>query len=175
MALSDSQLDTFKADILANTDPAVVSALAAGADNAIAAWYNQDAVPAFVVWKTRVYKQDLYEMASPVGQVWNWTFYVGLNPGEQGAWLELFSDPGDGSMEMHPHLPQVRSAWNEIFAGPQTSPANLRAHIESLSKRDATYAEKLFATGTGTTATPATMSFEGSVSSSDVRAALNRP
>ena len=50
---------------------------------------------------------------------------------------------------------------------------NWTEYIMALAKRDATRAEKLFSTGTGSDATPATMTFEGSLSYSDVSAARN--
>jgi hypothetical protein len=49
----------------------------------------------------------------------------------------------------------------------------VRAQVHTHCKRAATRAEKLFSTGTGSTASPATMAFEGVVTYQDVSAARN--
>ena len=48
----------------------------------------------------------------------------------------------------------------------------VRAMVLAKCKRAATKAEKLFATGTGSTESPAVMDFEGQVSIDDIRAAV---
>ena len=57
-------------------------------------------------------------------------------------------------------------AFADIFSG-AGGLAN-RTHIIALSKRSATVAEKLYATGTGTDAAPAKLVFEGAVAGDDV-------
>jgi hypothetical protein len=77
------------------------------------------------------------------------------------------------SLTMNPSLANVRQGMADIFSGSTNSAPAQRAHLTAVSKRTATKAEKLFATGTGTDATPATMTFEGRLSYDDVQAARN--
>lgn len=182
MALSNAQLDTFKADILANTDPAVVAALAAGADNAIAEWYNQTASPAFWVWKNDVTTDDVGRTISlkDLGNI------TTANSDRLNTAFTLYSQ-GEGAKGFSPSTATTRAFFADMFSG--AAGAATRPLLLSLWQRTTNYIEKLFATGTGTQGTgeingtsgqpdagsPATLVFEGTVSSSDVRAALNRP
>lgn len=52
--MTPAQLTTIAAHIRANTDQAVVSALANGADNELARLYNLPAAPAFALWRSDV-------------------------------------------------------------------------------------------------------------------------
>jgi hypothetical protein len=70
----------FAADIRANTDAAVVSALAARNDSAIADWYNQ--VSTTKAWKTSVSREELFDNM-------NLTSYDGLSAGKRDAWRIL--------------------------------------------------------------------------------------
>lgn len=173
MALTAAQLTALKTDILANTDPVVVQALADGANNAIANWYNQQASPDFYVWLTSLTKSRLYGEASPEATTWDWTYYAGLTAGEQGAWMEMWGDDGAGGKVLNPSLANIRAGWTDIFSGPQATPTAQRAHIAAMSKRLASYVEKLFSTGTGSQGDPAVLGFEGVISHQDVTAALN--
>jgi hypothetical protein len=62
----------------------------------------------------------------------------------------------------------VRQGLQDCWASNTTT----RASLLVVAKRTATRAEKLFSTGTGTTATPATLGFEGSLSPDDIVSAL---
>jgi hypothetical protein len=66
---------------------------------------------------------------------------------------------------------KVREGIAKIFAGTGAIAA-MRAHILSFASRLATRAEKILATGTGSIASPATMSFEGQLTERDVEDAL---
>lgn len=158
MALTPQQLTTLKADILA--DPAL-----AGQPNnsdgafAIAAAYSLLASPDFIVWRTAVSTSDCKKATT-------WTEFIGRSQGERDAWQFMLSNgiinAGDAN---------IRQGIVDIFSGP--SGATTRAALVAIAKRKATRAEKLFATGTGSDAVPATMTFEGNLSYQDVQTARN--
>ena len=156
--LTVTQQATLKADILA--DP-VLSAQPNTADGAfaIAAAYNLLASPAFRVWRT-----DVPTAAVKLGVVW--TEYIGRSAGERDAFVFMLSNGTINAADAN-----IRQGIQDIFSGP--SGAGTRTNLIAIAKRDATRAEKLFATGTGTDASPATMTFEGSLSFQDVQDARN--
>lgn len=163
--LTLSQLAALRADILA--DPAFAS-IPNTPDGAfeIAGAYNANAAPEFWVWRTRVTKDEYVNAEGPDGTTFSWTGsgFIGRSVGERDAWRELFSISGI----VNPSQPNVRQAFVDIFSG-STSPAPAnRTHLAAVSRRKATRAEKLFATGVGTTASPGTLTFEGTLTYTDV-------
>ena len=160
MSLTTLQYQALKVDIAA--DP-VLSAIPNTTDGAfaIADAYNALAVPAFRVWRTDIPTKDVKK-----GVVW--TEYIGRSVGERGAFELMISN---GILDASD--PNVRQGIADCFSGP--SGAGTRTSLTNLAKRDATRAEKLFATGTGSSAEPATMAFEGSLSYQDVLTARNLP
>lgn len=170
--LTNAQLVTLKADILA--DPAFDS-VPPGSDGAftIAAAYNLVAVPDFWVWRTAVSKAEYVQTTSGDGTTFNWTGagFITRSVGERDAWRELFNDAG----LCNPALASVRQAFQDIFSGGTApAPAN-RTHLTTISRRKATRAEKLYATGTGSIASPATLVVEGALSYLDVQNARELP
>lgn len=69
--------------------------------------------------------------------------------------------------------PSNRAFFDDVFSG--AGGTNTRAALLVLWKRLATRIEKLFATGTGSDAVPATLVFEGEVSVQDIIEARNLP
>jgi len=67
----------------------------------------------------------------------------------------------------------VRSGITDIFSG--VGGATTRAQLLAVVKRNATRAEKLFATGTGSDASPATMAVEGRLAYQDIGQARELP
>lgn len=170
MSLTPSQLTTLKTDILADQ---ALSAFPNTPDGnfAIAQAYAVIASPDFWVWRTRVTKSELVNDTSVDGTTFNWTGagFITRSQGERDAFRELFN----GSGVVNPSLSQVRQAFADIFSGQtQPAPAN-RTHLLTVARRKATRVEKLFATGTGSTASPATMGFEGALTGDDVQEARN--
>lgn len=160
MALTPAQLATMKADIIAtpafnsqpnNSDGAF----------AIAAAYNLPASPNFTVWKTNVAIND-------VGQKFNGTELAGLTTANN---TRLQTIAQFLVLGVNPSLTDTRQFFDDIFSG--AGGTTTRANLLALWKRLATRAEKLYATGTGTDPAPATLTFEGSVSYSDVQTARN--
>jgi hypothetical protein len=122
----------------------------------IAGWYNQTANPSFTVWKTSV----------PWGQIGdkiNAGELVGLTTGKltQLQTLSLISPTG-----INPSVQDRRDAFEQIFSA--ASGTITRPALTALWKRLSTYAEKLFATGTGSDAAPATLVIEGTIHADDV-------
>lgn len=156
--LTGPQLATLKADVAANT-----------ATIDLAAWYNGLFSPDFWVWR----KDELTNSTSIDGTTFSWvgTGFITRSQGERDAWREMFN----GTNSVNPSLAQVRTAFGDIFSGATApAPAN-RTHLLTVARRKATRAEKLFATGTGSTASPATMAAEGAISGADVTNARNLP
>jgi hypothetical protein len=171
MSLTTAQLQALKADILA--DVALAPLFDGNSDKSfsIAAAYNANASPDFWVWRTSVSKAEYHNATSVDGTTFNWTGtgYITRAQGERDAWNAIFNGTGYAN----PSLPQVRQAVADIFSGNTApAPAN-RTHLLATSRRKANRAEKLFATGTGSAASPATMGYEGSISYNDVLQAKN--
>jgi len=137
---------------------------------AVADIYNLPASPDFWVWRSSVTKSEFVNSVGPDGTTFNWTGagFITRSAGEQAAWREIFN----GTNEVNPSLPNVRQAFADIFSGgTNPAPAN-RTHLLAVARRKATRAEKLLASGTGSTASPATMTFEGGLSFNDILQAM---
>ena len=153
--MTPAQLATLKADILA--DP-VLAAKPTNSDGAfyIAAAYNLPASPAFTVWKSRISTKELRDAVASAS-----TQLDGLTGSKREALLWLVAG------ELDARLVSTRAALDDLTGGQQT----LKAALVAAQKRECTRAEKLFSTGTGTPASPATTTFEGVLSYQDVEAA----
>ena len=151
MALTNAQLTTLKADIIAN-------GLENSSANAIAEFYN--AASTFTVWKTNV-------TINEVGKKFNGAELAGLTTGNQTRLLTLAAYLAGG---VNPSLADNRAFFDDVFSG--AGGTNTRAALLILWKRIANKVEKLFATGTGTDAVPGLLTFEGSISEQDATNAL---
>ena len=166
--LSVTQLTTLKADILA--DP-ILAAQPNNSDGAfaIAAAYNLPAAVDYWVWRSFVSQEECVGATSVDSTNWSWTSYISRSQGERDVWREMFADTGG----INPSRANVRQGLQDIFSG--AGGAAQRTHLLAVARRKATRAEKLFATGTGSTGLPGTMAFEGSISFGDVEAAKALP
>jgi len=134
-------------------EPSLTQAVLTGNDAMIAAWCNSAAVPAFSVYRTDVTAEEL-------GNAWQGTDIDGMSAlNMQRLQLLLASSPS-GVFNMS------RSDRRAGFENPFGTNANngSRVAMRAMWRRPATNAEKVFATGPGSDASPATMVFEGSVS-----------
>lgn len=161
MSLTSAQLATLKAAILADTDPAVIAARSIRNDTEVARLYNLASSPAFIVWKTAVPPEDYRESVV-------WTEVDTLTVGKARIWEWL---TGLMALPFNPSKANVRTGIADCWAVGTTT----RTQLLALAKRTATKAEKLYATGTGTDATPGTLTFEGALGFMDVAEALNLP
>ena len=160
MQLTQAQLAALKAAILA--DP-TLNAFPNNSDGnfAIAAAFNLPASPSFTVWKTKV-------TATEVGDNIIGTELAGLTTANLSRLQTIvaFSEAG-----VNPSLVDRRAFFDDVFSG--AGGTGTRAKLLILWKRLATRGEKLFATGTGSDAAPATLTFEGQLSYPDVETARN--
>lgn len=153
MALTNAQLVALKADILAR--PELAADWAGGADQSIANFYNATANPAFIVWRTSVQPAEI--MAN--GFVWTEIDALGVGKARIWEWMQALGS-------INPSKANVRQGLRDAF--PNATAPNTFAGIQPHLKRTATLGEKLFATGTGSDASPATMTFEGVIDDDDV-------
>lgn len=167
--LTTEQLATLKAAILAETDAAFVAARTAGATGAMADFYNQTASPAFYVWRKSLSRHEILTGTSDGGTTFAWAggAYITRSQGERDAFREMFNSTGS----VDPSLASIQAAFADIFSG--TGGAGNRAHITAMSRRPATRAERLFATGTGSKAAPGVAVYEGTVSGDEISLALS--
>ena len=161
-----------KADILANTDPTVVQALADGNAGVIAAWYNGDASPAYWVLRCVVGVGEIRQAID----AHNLVDITAADLDRVMALLELRSGSGGeggGELGFSGEVETDRTAWDDAFssaAGDESQQA-----IAALWTRVATYAEVVHALSTGTGADAAnadTTSWQGTLTFQDVTQAL---
>lgn len=188
-SLTPAQLATLKASIVAASDGAVavpggacsafvgtaINAIPNGSDGntCVAAQYNLNAAVAFWVWRTAVSKDEYLGSTSVDATVFAWTGtgYITRSQGERDAFNALFNAEG----LVNPSRANVRQAFTDIFSGATApAPAN-RTHMSTVSRRLTTRGEKLYATGTGSTAVPGMLVVEGALSSDTIQVARNLP
>jgi hypothetical protein len=154
--LTAAQETTLAAAIKANADCAAW--LPTRIDSEIAAYYN--GASTFVVWRSSIPVEEYREAIV-------WTEVDALTTGSKYRIWEWMT--GDFTLPIEPSKANVRAGLADCWASNTTTRANLLA----IAKRNATKAERLFVTGTGTTATPGTLGWEGTLSVDDVSRALN--
>jgi hypothetical protein len=171
--LTSAQLATLSQDIA--NDPALAS-LPMNSDSSVVIVdaYAQLAVPDFIVWRTDVQAAEIYHLTSTAvpPTTWNWTTFKNQSVAEQTAWEQMFAS-GSGNFA----LPNFRSGVAAIFTGSAQANAQ-RDHCLAIGKRRANRGEKLLTilgSGDGTTLQPATMGFEGRLTTQDVDSARNLP
>lgn len=164
MSLTPAQLQTLKAAIA--SDP-VLAAIPQTADGAfeVKDALNLDVAPAFIVWRTRVTQDAIMQNG------FDWTRVDNLAAGPARVWEWLFAN---ADRSINPSKANVRAGIEAVWKGVAADLA-VRAAVYVHCKRNATRAEKLFATGAGTDATPATLVFEGNLGYQDVLDAWAQP
>lgn len=155
MGLTPAQAATIKTYYLANMST-LNDEQAKDAFNALAS-------PDFWVWKTSITEVEVTQGVSVDGTTFTWVGngFITRSVGEQAAWARLFA------IGVNPSLVNNRNAFADILSGTGNAALN-RTHMLAVSRRKSTLAEKLLATGTGTTLAPATMGFEGALTTQDV-------
>lgn len=128
-------------------------------DTEIATWANEVATPAFSVWKLAMTPEDMREaLVTGAIQLDN------LTAGKRDTLLFLAQG------NINPSLAATRQAIDDL-CGTQST---LKTALQSAEKRTATRAEKALATGTGTSVSPGSLGWEGTLSTQDVIDALTR-
>jgi len=157
--LTQSQLQTLKAAILA--DPQL-AAFPANSDGAYAIALLLNAPSATVVWKTSVPRNE-------VGKAFVATALAAITAGNNDK-LNNFAAWND---VVNPSRLDQRQFFDDVFS--VAAGASTRAALLALWKRAATKLEALFATGTGTDGSPATLVVEGAIGYQEVEAARALP
>ncbi len=127
----------------------------------IAEYYNVTATPDYTVWRTDVSMEEIMRNGM------DWARVDNLSVGKARIWdwigkLGYF----DASK------PNIRAGIDAAWVGAAADLA-VRANIYTHCKRPALRGEKLFAIGTGTVASPATMEVEGQLRDIDIQQAKN--
>ena len=162
--LTPAQLATLKAHIAANTATIQLGPDAVqikdtpnngDANNEVAAWYNLQASPNYLIYRTTV----------PVAEVmlngFDWTRVDNLSVGKARIWEWINQSGG-----FNPSKTNIRAGIDACWTGTAPDLA-VRAAVYVHCKRPASRLEKLFATGSGTDASPSVMVVEGAITYSD--------
>lgn len=163
--LTPEQTATLKAYILA--DPVLGPKTSGpGTDyGAIADALNLDASPTFVVWRTSVTREEIQsDDAFDFTQVDNLT-----NGSKFRIWDWMFDN---ASKSINPSKPNIRAGIAATWTGTAALNA-VQAVVLARCKRKARRVERVFATGTGSTAVPGFLVFEGSLDLSHIAAMFN--
>lgn len=157
MALSESQRTVLAAHIRANLDSQVVAALAVRNDTELARLYNLDST--FWVWREAITPDEYREKMV-------WTEVDGLQAGKARIWEWITQNM---TMNIDATKPNVRQGLADVFPQNQQT----RGNLLSIAKEQASVAESIYATGTGTSPNPGVRTFVGDISIEDVGRALN--
>lgn len=157
--LTHEQLLALKADIQA--DPILAQWAATGymAED-IARAYNLTAAPDWTVWRTSVDPGEVMRNGM------DWTLVDNLSVGKARIW-EWMTRLGT----FDPSKANIRAGIDATWVGTSAMLA-MRAVVYTHCKRLATRSQKLFSTGAGSTASPATMNYEADLTYQNIEAAL---
>lgn len=144
MPLTSAQNAALKAYIDATPELSAIPNDTDGA-YAVAALMNIEANPAWVVWRTTVTRREILQNG------FDWTRLDNLSVGKARIWSDIFVDG-----TINPSKANVRTGIEAVWVGTAADLA-VRAAVYGHCKKNATVAQKLFSTGTGTTNDPATM------------------
>lgn len=160
MALTPSQRTTL-GTFIANTPALAAVENTVDGSYVVAAMLNTAADPAYIVWRTNVAIDEIMRNGM------DWARVDNLSVGKARIW-EWMTKLGT----INAAKANIRAGIDAAWVGMAADLA-VRAAIYVHCKRAATVAEKLFATGTGSDASPATMTFEGTITPQDAYDARN--
>lgn len=152
-ALDQTQITTLHDFAIA--DPTASACITAGDDGCLVNYLNSESF--FVVWKTQLNETDIINSDG-----FNFTLVDGLTTGKRDEWSNFIFKNG----YCNPSKVNIRAGIADVWSGTAAKNA-VQAVILELSKRNATIAESVLATGTGSNAVPGLLTFEGSVSFQD--------
>jgi hypothetical protein len=141
MALDPQQLQTLKAAINAETDATFVAFRAANDENGMAGWLNQPST--FVVWRNSVTR------AQAQASGFDWTQVDNLSTGQARIWFDGLFLGGALDATDAGQRAGIVEAWKGTAAK-----LAVQTFVLNQCKRFASRGERVFATGTGTDATP---------------------
>lgn len=147
-SLTPAQMAGVRSAACADTNTARPMMLAGDA-NALIGWLNADST--FVVWRTRLTRDEA------TGDGFDWAQADNLTTGQARIWEWLFDNDRRAT---NPSSASVRAGISEAWKGTAAKLA-VATFVLAASKRPANNIERALATGTGTTATPGLLTFEG--------------
>lgn len=151
--LTSAQIATLKAACIA--DVATCKPLHDAADDVgLAAYFNADTAN-FIAWRTSVTKEEITQDAA-----FDWTRIDNLSVGKARIWDQMFDNP---TRSLNASNSNVRAGIAATWVGSAADLA-VQAAVLAKCKRSTTRAERTLATGTGTYVSPATLTFQGSIS-----------
>lgn len=191
MALTPAQKTALKADIAVNANVIASGQFAGTAvkdvpnlndgNIAVAGWYNLTAAGPFVVWRDLPMETVLglvtYAAMTPADTpdgTQTWANRSLACQGKQFNLQNLTIGRTTAPMKRTNYRAAMQDCLTNLPAG--AGGANISANwtgVRDAAKFNATNAEKLFATGTGSTGSPADLGYEGSISAADVEDARN--
>lgn len=164
--MTPAQLQTLKTYILSQPD---LLALPNSSDgNAeVAQLLNQGSTPAntAVGWKSAVKWDDV------MGTAMDWARVDNLSVGKARIWEWMFANT---ARTINAGAVNIRTGIDTVWVGTAADLA-VRAAVYGVCKRTLTRGERIYATGTGSDAVPATVIYEGSIHPQDVESARNLP
>lgn len=161
-ALTTEQVVVFKAALQAETDPVLVEYRTNGQTPLIKQWYDANAAPSYIVWKSSVTQDEIMQNG------FDWVQVDNLTVGKARIWEWLFDNQ---QTAINPSKVNVRAGIDEAWKGTAAMLA-VRAAIYVHCKRPAARIEKLFSTGSGTDGSPSTVVTDLSFTENDVTLAL---
>jgi hypothetical protein len=161
MALTTAQKSTLKAAILADSTLNAFPNTNDGNFDLAVKLSTELASPNFTVWRSNV-------PITAVGDNIVATELAGLTSLNATRLQTIGLYSADG---VNPSMVDRRQFFDDVFSG--AGGVLTRAKLLILWKRLATRIEKIFATGTGSDASPATMGYEGAITGVDVADARN--
>ena len=161
--LTTAQLQTLKAAILAETDPAFVAARTNGQTPLMTAFLNEDKSPSVKAWRTDV-PPEVSDEATPWAN-----FDTITQAGKRDSWLHAFMryprDYSKGSIRKW-----ITDVWGNATAG-----SNAATILTDAGLRNVTRAESILggvATATTGTVVAIKLGWEGPLNDSDIGQAL---
>lgn len=148
--LTPAQKQTLLTNIQAT--PAALTLFTDGNLQGLADYYNATASPVFVIWRRDV-------SAEEIGNAWQGTDVDGMSALNMQRLQLMFASRPSARFDMS--RADLRAAFENPF-GTNANNAS-RVAMRAAWKRNATRAEQLFATGTGSDATPAVPTFTGAL------------
>ena len=161
MALTTAQLQTLQTYIESN--PAWTSLPNTNAGNSvIGAELNAVAVPDFIVWRRAIPTLEIGQVISYVALAAMTT----ANLDRVKTFQQLNPTTFEGGRS------DIRTYMSDTFSGALGGQGQAtRDALEATYRRKALLVEKVLATGTGSTASPAVMGYEGTVTTDDIEQA----
>jgi hypothetical protein len=138
--------------------------LSAGNWQGVQNWLNTQT--SWVVWRKSV---DTNE----VGNAVNYIAVEAMTDANRGRITTFYTM---NPVNFDPSRADIRSYWDNTFSGALGGQGQAtRDALTALWRRTTNNVEKLLSTGTGTTASPALLSFEGTISTQDAISVVYKP